>query len=135
MLYQACAVPYRLRDDSIEFCLTTSTRTDEWRFPKGTIKREQTEDETALTKAQKEVGLHGRIVGNLGSYSYRKWEMTMEVVALLMQVEQCDDDWEQSSKRKRRWVDIKEAVSLVRRQELKVLLESAYSQIQGRTLN
>ena len=129
IFYQACAIPFRRSEDQVEFCLVTSTKTNEWSFPKGTIKEGETAEDTALKNARKEVGLHGQIAGNLGNYRYRKWETTLEVTAFLMEVERCDRQWEESAKRQRRWVGLQEAQSLVTRHELKSLLETAYSRI------
>lgn len=129
IFYQACAIPFRRNRDGVEFCLVTSTKTQEWSFPKGTIKHGETPEQTALKNARKEVGLHGQITGKVGNYRYRKWETTLEVTAFLMEVERCDSHWEESDKRQRCWVDLSEGRALVTRHELKMLLEKAHARI------
>ncbi len=128
---QAGAIPFRCQGERIEFCLVTSKKTKEWSIPKGTIKVGETVAETALKNARKEVGLHGRIVAPaLGSYTYRKWETTLEVTVLLMRVLQCEDEWEEAGKRQRCWVSKDEAMRRLARRELKELLEVAWERLQ-----
>src|SRR5262245_1798891 len=77
---QACAIPYRLVEGRLEFCLITSISKGHWGFPKGIIDPGETPMETALKEAHEEAGLSGRIVGPLlGSYSYEKWDTTLHV--------------------------------------------------------
>ena len=71
---QACVVPYRRRDERIEFCLITSLKKKRWIFPKGIVDPGETVEEAALKEAFEEAGLHGRILGDpIGKYEDSKW--------------------------------------------------------------
>ena len=125
-IHQASAIPFRRVDDQVEFCLITSLKRKRWMFPKGIIDPGETYVETALKEAYEEAGLHGRIVGQpLGTYEYFKWETTLEVTVVLMQVLACDDHWEEAGLRKRRWLPADEALEVLPKEELRDLLQKA----------
>lgn len=127
----ASAVPYRQGDSGIEFCLITTRKSGRWGFPKGRVAKKQSLTDTALREAMEEAGLQGRIVGEpLGDYCYSKNETQHAVVALLMEVEACLDDWDESSVRDRRWTKTSEALELLERPNLVELLETAVLRIQ-----
>ena len=46
-----------------------------------------------------------------------------------MEVTECDDDWDESDVRQRRWVTVDEAVDLLFRQELQELLAVAVGRL------
>lgn len=95
-------------------------------FPKGIIDPGETYVETALKEAHEEAGLHGRIVGEpLGTYEYFKWGTTLEVTVVLMEVLHCDDCWEESAVRQRRWAPVDEAIEILSKEELRDLLRQA----------
>ena len=123
---QACVVPYRKRDDQIEFCLITSLKRKRWIFPKGIIEHSDTQEEAALKEALEEAGLRGRIFGEpLGSYEDSKWGALLDVTVLLMQVDHCEDDWQEAGMRQRRWVHPSVALQIVSRPALKRMLKAA----------
>jgi len=127
---QACAVPYRHRKGRLEFCLITSIRKGNWQFPKGIVDPGETPDETALKEAHEEAGLHGRVFDEpLGKYSYAKWGATLRVTAYLMEVEQEDERWDESDRRKRRWCDPDEALELINRDSHRRLLGEALARL------
>ena len=122
---QACAVPFRSQQGSIQFCLITSSA-GRWLFPKGYVDPGDTCAETALKEALEEAGLHGRIAGEpLGSYQIVKSGDKLTVIALLMEVAQTDEVWKEALKRQRRWVSFEEARRLLSDSELFVLLDKA----------
>ncbi|MBC8874044.1 MAG: NUDIX hydrolase [Planctomycetes bacterium] len=123
---QASAIPFRHVDNGVEFCLITSLKRKRWMFPKGIIDPGETYVETALKEAHEEAGLHGRIVGEpLGTYEYFKWETTLEVTVVLMEVLNCDDLWEEAGLRERRWLPAAEALEILSQRELRHLLQKA----------
>jgi phosphohistidine phosphatase len=125
---QASAVPFRRFGERIEFCLIT-TSAGRWGFPKGRIDPGETPEQTALKEALEEAGLHGRIVGApLLGYRTDKNGESKRVVALLMEVTCCDDQWEEAV-RQRRWVSRSEAFDLLNRDSLQVCLDLARERI------
>lgn len=128
--YQACVIPYRSSDMGIEFCLITSKKSGKWSLPKGTIRSEETVSETIARQAHKEAGLRGELIEDpVGTYSYHKWETILEVVVLMMNVNECSDEWPDAEARKRRWVTSEEALSLLSKDDLKKLLRKAVERL------
>ena len=127
---QACAVPFRLRNGRIEFCLITSSRKRRWGFPKGIIDPGETHEETALKEAEEEAGLHGQIVGEpLGIYTYEKWNSDLVVTVVLMRVRRTLNDWPERSLRQRQWVQLDTARLHLAHPRQKELLEVAVERI------
>ena len=130
---QAGAVPYRRNGKSLEFCLITSSGSGRWGFPKGVIDPGETVEQTALKESLEEAGLHGRIIGEpIGSYRYEKWETTLTVLVLLMEVDSCDKQWDESDIRERCWVTAEKARELLCRPRLLKLLEAAVERLEGK---
>ena len=111
---QAGTVPFQFRDDTLEFCLITSSRTRRWGFPKGIIDPGDTAPSTALKESHEEAGLQGRIIGApLGDYHYEKWGRTLHVTVFLMEVSHAADVWEESAWRDRCWATEDHAAELL----------------------
>ena len=126
---QASAVPFRRDGEGVEFCLIT-TSAGRWGFPKGYIDAGESPEETALKEALEEAGLHGRIVGTpLVCYRTDKNGNSKKVVAMLMEVTRCDDQWDEARLRQRRWVSQHEAQRLLN-QALQACLEVAQDRLQ-----
>ncbi len=126
---QASAVPFRRYGERVEFCLIT-TSAGRWGFPKGYIDSGESLEQTALKEALEEAGLHGRILGTpLVGYRTDKNGHSKKVVALLMEVSDCDDKWEEAKLRKRRWVSQDEAQELLNRGYLQACLEVAQDRL------
>ena len=129
LIEQACAVPYRAYVERIEFCLITSSA-GRWKFPKGYIEPGETFVEAALKEALEEAGLHGRVVGDpIGYYEIEKKGRPRTVIALLMEVFQCDEDWKEAKARQRQWATPEEAHDLVSEPELFELLRVAQARV------
>lgn len=126
---QALAVPFRIEQNNISFCLITSRSRGDWIFPKGNIEKNETPEEAALKEACEEAGLEGKVVTTLGAFYYKKWERSRSVLAHLMEVSKCRDTWQEQHERKRRWFTIEEAQQIIDRAELLSLLEKAVSYI------
>ena len=130
MLQQSSVIPYRRNGQSLEFCLITSLRKGLWGFPKGIIDPGETYVETAIKEVHEEAGLTGRIHGSpLGSYEYAKWGTRLAVTVVLMEVTRCDDEWDESDVRERRWVGLSEAKVLLSRVALHELLDKAVARL------
>ncbi len=130
-IQQASAIPYRWNGERLEFCLITSMRSKRWIFPKGVIDPGETFAETALKESYEEAGLSGRIVGDpIGDYHYEKWNSTLHVTVVVMEVTRCDEKWQEADARSRRWVKHRKARALVSEETLKDLLDLAVERIQ-----
>ena len=129
-IQQVSAIPYRSRDGTIEFCLITSIKKRRWGFPKGIIDPGETMVQTALKEAYEEAGLHGHLVGEpFGTYEYSKWGTSLVVTVVLMKVIRCDDDWQESDVRQRRWATHDDALESISRKELRQFLVAAQRRI------
>jgi 8-oxo-dGTP pyrophosphatase MutT (NUDIX family) len=127
---QATAIPFRWRQGRLEFCLITSSQKGHWAFPKGVVDPGETDAQTALKEAYEEAGLTGDIVGQpLGRYAYAKWGRKLRVTVRLMRVTDAADEWEESHVRQRCWATADEALTLIARPELRMLLERAVERI------
>lgn len=125
-IFQASAIPFRRVDGRLEVCLITSLKKKRWMFPKGIIDPGETYVETALKESHEEAGLRGRIVGEpLGTYEYFKWETTLEVTVVLMEVLHSDVEWPESESRQRRWLPPDEAMGILAKEDLRRFLQRA----------
>ena len=50
-MQQACALPYRREDGTIEFCLITTRHKARWSFPKGSVEKGESPSDAALREA------------------------------------------------------------------------------------
>lgn len=123
---QALAVPFRRVGGEWEFCLITSARQGRWGFPKGIIDPGHTLESAALEEAWEEAGLEGRIVGRpLGGYRYRKWNRTLDVTAVMMEVTGARETWPECDVRQRRWCNPNEARERIDRDDQRALFDEA----------
>ena len=132
-LHQASVVPFRRAAGEPEFCLITSRRTGRWGFPKGTIERGESIEQTALKEALEEAGLTGEIIGALGHYTYAKNGRFLDVGVLLMEVASANDAWKESHQRRRMWVRALDARELLCRPHLRRVLVAAAERLAGDT--
>jgi 8-oxo-dGTP pyrophosphatase MutT (NUDIX family) len=131
---QACVIPYRRDGEELTFCLITSLKKRRWIFPKGIIDPGETRDEAGRKEALEEAGLRGRIIGKpIGHYTDSKWGATLDVTVLLMEVDGCDDHWQEANMRERRWARPNEALRLVTRPELRQMLRHAIQRVSPRS--
>ena len=127
---QASAVPYRIGESGLEFCLITSRRSGRWSFPKGCLREHQTIESAALCEALEEAGVTGAIVGEpLGHYSYRKRCESYSVSVLLMEVASSNQVWKEGTQRQRCWASFHRAVEMLDRPNLVQLLEAAMQRL------
>jgi phosphohistidine phosphatase len=129
-LCQAGAIPFRNTYSKREFLLVTSHRGN-WIFPKGVIEPGDTPEGTALKESQEEAGVLGAILpGPLGSYGDRKWNRDYEVQVFLLEYSGDADAWEEGSLRQRKWCSYKDALTLIKKPEVRALLEGAQGRLQ-----
>jgi len=129
-LCQAGAIPFRNTNSKREFLLVTSHRGN-WIFPKGVIEPGATPEGTALKESQEEAGVLGAILpGPLGSYGDRKWNRDYEVHVFLLEYSGDSDCWEEGSLRERRWCSYEDALKLIKKPEVRALLEDAQGRLE-----
>nr|DAD42794.1 TPA_asm: hypothetical protein HUJ06_001024 [Nelumbo nucifera] len=129
---QRLCIPYRYRrsDESstanskkiVEVLMINSTSGPGLLFPKGGWENDETVEEAAVREALEEAGVRGEIKGFIGYYKFKSKthqdEITPEgsckaaMFALLVKEEL--DLWPEQSTRKRKWLEIPEAVKQCR---------------------
>ncbi len=123
---QASALPYRIGETGLEFCLITTRRSGRWSFPKGCLREHETIESAALSEALEEAGVTGAVVGEpLGNYTYRKRGGHFSVSVVLMEVTDSRQRWKEGSQRKRCWASFHRAIDMLDRPNLTQLLEVA----------
>ncbi|HVR73816.1 MAG TPA: NUDIX domain-containing protein [Planctomycetota bacterium] len=123
--FQAGALPFRTTSRGHEYLLVTSQKGN-WIFPKGIIEPEESAEEAALKEAREEAGIIGSILpGPLGTYIDRKWQHPCEVQIFLLEYAGESDSWEDCGLRYRRWCDFIEASRLLKKPDLRAILEKA----------
>jgi 8-oxo-dGTP pyrophosphatase MutT (NUDIX family) len=82
-----------------------------------------TSQDSAAKEAWEEAGLLGKVCSeSIGTYEYYKSGFTCQVEVFLLPVETVLENWPESSKRKRQWVNIPKAVKRVHEPELKLII-------------
>lgn len=131
-LIQAGAIPFRESNGSREYLLVTSQRGN-WIFPKGIVEPGMTPEETAALECQEEAGVRGSVLPELvGSYGDRKWKRDYQVLMYLMRYEEDADPWEEQSIRERCWCTYEEAKLLLKKAELRRILELAHARLDAK---
>jgi len=122
---QSAVIPFQIIKNQIRILLITSLKTKKWIFPKGIVEEHLTPQQSALQEAFEEAGIEGEILNfSLGEYSYTKWGGICEVVVFPMHVTRELDEWPEAGQRKRKWVTIEKASSLISKNELQRVLKN-----------
>ncbi|MGH1394002.1 MAG: NUDIX hydrolase [Trichormus sp.] len=121
---QSGVIPYRVRNGRVEILLVTTRDRQRWVMPKGGIVKGMTPPSSAAKEAWEEAGVIGRVEANkLGSYKYRKGGKTYQVKMYLLPVDVVSSNYPEASTRYRRWLDVKQAMKLIKKASLKRLLK------------
>jgi len=127
---QAAAIPFRIRDGTVEICLITTVKAGRWTVPKGFIEPGETASETAAKEAREEAGVHGRVVGGpVGYYDITKLGGRYRVAVYLMHVDRVDDAWEEQALRQRRWTSVRRASKLLAGRPVEAVFRRALTRI------
>ena len=111
---QSGVIPFRYKKRKLEVMLITSMGGRHWKIPKGIIEPELSAQESAQQEAFEEAGIRGKIIRqSIGEYQYSKWGGNCNVKVFPFIVEEITDEYPESDLRKRKWVNIDKAVSLV----------------------
>ena len=120
---QSAVIPFQIKNKGLKVLIITSIKTKQWIFPKGIVEQHLTPQQSALQEAFEEAGIQGEIINNsIGVYSYQKWGGICEVVVFPMHVTRELSNWPEAGLRKRKWVTIDEALTLITKAELKNLV-------------
>jgi len=126
---QFAALPYRLAEDGVEYLLVTSRDTARWIIPKGWPLKSGRVEETVMTEAWEEAGIHGRMHGEpVGEFSYEKrlenHTVPCRAVIYPVLVTKLAEDFPEKSERRREWLTAAMAAERVQEPELSDLFES-----------
>jgi phosphohistidine phosphatase len=126
---QAAVIAVRKRSAGLEVCLIRRRSSSSWGIPKGTIEPGESPAEAALKEAWEEAGLRGRLAGDVvGTYKYEKLGATFNVAVFVMEVSSQAAVWPEATIRRRRWVAVTDAPSLLDRHAVR----SIYERVRGR---
>ena len=130
---QAAAIPFRIRDGTVEICLITTVKAGRWTVPKGFIDPGETAAAAAVKEAREEAGIHGRVVGGpVGYYDITKLGGRYRVAVYLMHVDRVDDAWEEQALRQRRWTSVRHAAKLLAGRPVEAVFRQALTRIVSR---
>jgi 8-oxo-dGTP pyrophosphatase MutT (NUDIX family) len=121
---QSGVVPYRVINGRIEVLLITTRDRNSWVIPKGGIPQGMSPHDSAAKEAWEEAGVIGQVnTRKLGTYKYRKRGKTYRVKMYPLPVEAVSKNYPEVGKRKRVWLDVEQAASLVKKTSLKRILK------------
>ena len=118
-LWQAAALPFRVKKGRVEFCLVSVRRGGSWTMPKGNIEEGEQSSECAVRETFEEAGLVGRVLEpELCRYVDRKGKKSSEVTVWLLEVDKSHKKWPEHKRRARQWVSPRKAIRLLARPRL-----------------
>ncbi len=122
------ALCWRERDGKIQVLLVTSRRTKRWIIPKGWPMDNETPSGAALTEANEEGGVEGKVTAtSVGLYSYVKHadlrnSIDCVVSVYPVKVKKLAAEWQEKHQRKRKWFSQKKAAAAVSEPQLARLI-------------
>ena len=112
---QAAVIPFRIRDDRIEIALVTTPGGKRWVVPKGSLDEGERSRDAAIRETEEEAGLIGNLERKpLGRYRFTRADELYEVEVYLMRVTVVLDYWLEAGLRRRRWIKVDKAATIVR---------------------
>ncbi|QLE56918.1 NUDIX hydrolase [Nostoc sp. TCL26-01] len=124
VLDQSGVIPYRQRNGRIEILLITTRDRQDWVIPKGGVVKGMSPPASAAKEAWEEAGVLGQVDANkLGTYKYRKRGKVYRVKMYLLPVDMLIDNYPEASKRYRRWLDVTQAIKLIKKDAIKRILK------------
>lgn len=114
-LEQVAALPYRFRDDKVEFLVITSRRRKRLIIPKGWQMPGKSDYLAAAIEADQKAGVKGIVsVDAMGFFEYIKdiggAEISVSAAVFPMLVKKVKSDWKERKERKRKWLTPEQAV-------------------------
>ena len=123
---QAGAVLVKGEEEERRVLLVTNKEKSRWIFPKGTVKKKETEEEAAAREAEEETGVRGHVVAYIGAVESEEDDKLVRVDYFLLAV---DEESEPSEDRFVRWCTPDEVLELVDTPELNGLMKQALPEI------
>jgi 8-oxo-dGTP pyrophosphatase MutT (NUDIX family) len=122
--HEACAVPFRLREQRIEFCLVSAERSSRWEFPHTLIAENETPDQAARRCVMEQAGLpsHAEKQEQLDDFKTTQNERRVRFTAYLLEV---DSAGSTKSQHRVRWCFAEEARARIRRKPMRRLIDLA----------
>jgi 8-oxo-dGTP pyrophosphatase MutT (NUDIX family) len=112
---QAAVIPYRIRKERVEIALVTTFRGKRWILPKGSVDDGELPRDAAIREAEEEAGLLGVVARKpLGCYRYANGNSRCRVDVYAMRVTAVLDHWLEAKFRRRRWMQVQDAVACLR---------------------
>lgn len=126
---QFAALPYRVKNDKLQFCIITSRGTGRWIIPKGWPMDGETPIDAAAKEAFEEAGVEGKMrTRPIGVFSYYKVhskdELPCIAVVYPLMVKKVHKRWPEDKERTRRWVSRKKAAALLDDDELGAIIRN-----------
>jgi 8-oxo-dGTP pyrophosphatase MutT (NUDIX family) len=103
--------------------MVTSTDTQQWLFPKGTIEEGESAQQAAIREAFEEAGVRGSVSAeSLGIYEYEKLDKFYRVEVFLLDVDDELENWPEDKIRRRSWFEAERAATIVQEEYLKQII-------------
>jgi 8-oxo-dGTP pyrophosphatase MutT (NUDIX family) len=123
------ALCYRIQKDKVQVLMITSRTRQRWIVPKGWPVDMATPAQAAAREAFEEAGVEGKIDSNcLGIYSYNKDvdgdELPLMVALFALKVKRVHAIYPEHGQRRRKWMSLKKAATLVENPELSHLIRA-----------
>jgi phosphohistidine phosphatase len=117
---QSGVIPYRSAKKELQILLITTRSGNNWTIPKGIIEDELDGPESAMKEAFEEAGLIGNIDETIyWQFRFRKWGGICDVKLYPMIVENELDDFPESELREKKWLSVKEAIKLIKFEQVR----------------
>lgn len=129
---QSAVIPYRMQKNKIQIMLIGSSKRNHWVVPKGIHEPGLSAQKSAEREAYEEAGIRGTVSKSmLGEYEYAKWGASCKVKVYAMSVREIlpDSEWEETH-RGRKWLSIDEALSLIKEQSMRPMIQSLVEHIE-----
>jgi 8-oxo-dGTP pyrophosphatase MutT (NUDIX family) len=108
-------IPFRIRDKRVEIALVTTLSGKRWVVPKGSLDQGERSRDAAIRETEEEAGLIGDVERKpLGHYYFTRANERYVVEVYLMHVTMVLDHWLEAGVRRRRWIAVDKAATLVR---------------------
>ncbi len=121
-------IPYKVKGDSVWVLMVTSQTRKRWIFPNGNIEKDETGSQAAAREGFEEAGIKGSIEKKhtINAVIGKSSPDGIEDVAVeffSMEVLKQADKWPEKSQRKRKWVSLEAAKSLVKDDDFRSVLD------------
>ena len=111
---QAAVIPFRIRDERVEIALITTLSGKRWVIPKGSLDDGEQSRDAAIRETEEEAGLIGDLERKpLGHYRFTRSNERYVVEVYLMRVTTELNYWLEARVRRRRWIAVDKAATLV----------------------